>query len=49
MGSLLNKVISFARSPQGKKLIHKAEKVAEDPKTRKEVEDLAAKAGKHHP
>lgn len=46
MASLLSKVIRFARSPQGKKLIQKAEKVAEDPKTRQKVEGVASRITK---
>ncbi len=44
--SLLGKVIRFAQSPQGKKLINRAEKAAQDPKTRKEVEDVASQVEK---
>jgi hypothetical protein len=35
--SPLGKAIKFAQSPQGRKLIKKAEAVAEDPKTREAV------------
>jgi hypothetical protein len=41
MASLLSKVIGFARSPQGRKLLKEAEKAAENPKTQREVEGLA--------
>ncbi len=46
MGSLLGKLTQFVRSPQGKSLIQKAEKAAQDPKTQQEVKDAAAKAEK---
>jgi hypothetical protein len=46
MGSLLGKITQFARSPQGKSLLQKAEKAAQDPKTQKTVEDAAAKVEK---
>lgn len=46
MASLLGKLVTFARSPQGQKLMKRAEKIAEDPKTRKEAEGLVAEAEK---
>jgi hypothetical protein len=46
MGSLLGKLAQFARSPQGKGLIQKAEKAAEDPKNQQAAEDAAAKVEK---
>lgn len=37
--SLLGKIGKFARSPQGKKLMHKAEEIAKDPKTKAKIEE----------
>jgi hypothetical protein len=46
MASLLSKVIKFARSPQGQKLIKQAEHIAEDPKRRKQAEEILEKVEK---
>jgi hypothetical protein len=43
MGSLLGKLVQFAKSPQGKKLAQEAEKVAENPKAQQEVKNVASK------
>jgi len=43
MGSLLEKIMQFAKSQQGKKLVQEAEHAAEDPKTQQEVKNVASK------
>ena len=43
MAGLLGKVASFARSPQGRKLVNKAKHAANDPKNRAKLEDAANK------
>jgi hypothetical protein len=37
--ALLNKLTTFARSPQGRKLAQQAKKVAQDPATKRKIED----------
>jgi hypothetical protein len=37
--ALLNKLATFARSPQGRKLAEQAKKVATDPATKRKIED----------
>jgi hypothetical protein len=40
MPSLFDKLGRFARSPQGKRLMGKAQRVARDPRTRQRIEGL---------
>jgi hypothetical protein len=40
MPSLFDKVGRFARSPQGKRLVGQAQRLARDPRTRKRLEGL---------
>ena len=37
--SLLRNVARFARSPQGKRLIEKGQRMARDPETRRKLDD----------
>jgi hypothetical protein len=37
--ALLNKLTTFARSPQGRKLAEQAKKVASDPATKRKIDD----------
>ncbi|MDX6722491.1 MAG: hypothetical protein QOD73_895 [Solirubrobacteraceae bacterium] len=46
--SLLNKAISFARSPQGRKLAAQAKKVAKDPATKQKIEDARQRLAKRN-
>jgi hypothetical protein len=38
---LLNKIMSFARSPQGQRLLSEAQRRAKDPRTQQQVRDAA--------
>lgn len=38
--SLLSKAARFARSPQGRKAVEQAKKLANDPKNRQKIDDL---------
>ena len=40
MASLVRKLISFARSPQGQRLISEAQRRAKDPETRRKLQEL---------
>lgn len=46
MPGLFDRVGQFARSPQGKRLMEKAQKVARDPKTRRRIADARARLGR---
>jgi len=50
MASLLTSLAKFARSPQGRKAMAKAQQMAKDPKTRQQIADarekLVARGGK---
>jgi hypothetical protein len=46
--ALLNKLTSFARSPQGRKLAEQAKKVASDPETKRKIEDARQKLSKRN-
>ena len=39
MASLLNKIARFASSPQGRRAIQQAKRIASDPKTRQQAKD----------
>ncbi|RZS89738.1 hypothetical protein EV189_1511 [Motilibacter rhizosphaerae] len=41
---LLSKLVTFARSPQGKKLLGEAQRRAKDPQTRAQVQQLVQRA-----
>jgi hypothetical protein len=46
MASLFDKVGKFARSPQAKRLMGQAQRVARDPRTRQKIADLRGKRGR---
>jgi hypothetical protein len=46
MPGLFDRIDRFARSPQGKRLMEKAQKVARDPKTRRRIADARARLGR---
>ena len=39
MAGLFDKVGRFARSPQGKRMVEKAQRLAKDPSTRRKIAD----------
>ena len=41
--SLISKVAKFARSPQGRRLTQQATRMANDPKTKRQIESARAK------
>jgi hypothetical protein len=41
--SLMSKVAQFARSPQGRRMAGQAVRVARDPKTRRQIEQVRAR------
>ncbi len=43
MASLFTSLAKFARSPQGRKAMAKAQQMAKDPKTRQQIADARAK------
>ncbi|TWE29682.1 hypothetical protein [Prauserella muralis] len=43
MASLFSKVARFAKSPQGKRMISQAKRMANDPRTRQQAKDTIAK------
>jgi hypothetical protein len=43
MSSFMNQLTKFAKSPQGKKLVDKAQQIANDPKTKEQVEKAKLK------
>lgn len=43
MAGLFDKVARFAKSPQGQRMIGKAQQAASDPKNRAKINDLVAK------
>ena len=47
--SFLNKITKFAKSPQGKRLMSQAEKMAKDPKTKQRIEDVRERVAHKHP
>lgn len=46
MPRLMKKLSDFARSPQGRQLIAKGKKVAQDPKNQRKLQDLRARLTK---
>lgn len=46
MASLIGRAIRLAQSPQGKKLIAEAQKVARDPKNKQRIEQLRSRLPK---
>ena len=40
MAGMLGKLSQFARSPKGRELTHKAQRVAKDPATRRKIADV---------
>jgi hypothetical protein len=46
MPSLMNRVSTFARSPQGRKLAERAQGIAKSPATRRRVEDVRRRFAK---
>jgi hypothetical protein len=44
--SLLSKVASFARSPQGRQLAEKARRASKDPRNRARIEQVRARMAK---
>jgi len=46
MASLIRKLVGFARSPQGRRLLGKAQKAARDPNTRRRLADARRRLGK---
>lgn len=53
MPSFISRVSQFARSPQGRKLMGQAQRLAKDPKTKARIDDarrkLMARGGKGRP
>ena len=47
--SFLNRITKFAKSPQGKKLMGQAEKIAKDPKTKQRIEDVRERVSHKKP
>lgn len=43
MPGLLDRVGRFARSPQGKRLMQRAQRMTRDPKTRRKIADARAR------
>jgi hypothetical protein len=43
MAGLFNRIGRFARSPQGKRLMEKAQRAARDPRTRRRIADARAR------
>lgn len=43
MASLIDRITRLARSPQGRRLAERAQQLAQDPKTRRKIEDLRAR------
>lgn len=46
--SLMNRIATFARSPQGRKLAEQAKKVANDPETKRKIEEARQKLQKRN-
>ena len=46
MGSLLKRLGDFARSPQGRELIEKGKKAAQDPEKQRKLRELRARIAK---
>jgi hypothetical protein len=44
--SLLTRVAQFARSPQGRRMISEAQRVARDPKTRRQIAQVRERLAK---
>ena len=44
--SIVSKVAKLARSPEGKRLVEKAQHMAKDPETRRKLEGLRSHVGK---
>ena len=40
MASLLRKLMTFARSPQGQRLLSEAQRRAKDPETRRKLQEM---------
>ncbi|MDP8943240.1 MAG: hypothetical protein M3N16_03870 [Actinomycetota bacterium] len=49
MAGLMSKVARFAQSPQGRKLADRAKQMAQDPKNRKKIDGLRARASRKRP
>jgi hypothetical protein len=43
MASLIDRITRLARSPQGQRLVERAQQLAQDPNTRRKIEDLRAR------
>jgi hypothetical protein len=46
MAGLVDRIGRFARSPQGKRLMERAQRVARDPKTRRRIAEARARLGR---
>ena len=46
MPTILDKVTRFARSPQGKRAVERAQRMARDPKTKHRIEEARRRLGK---
>jgi hypothetical protein len=46
--TLLSRIATFARSPQGRKLAAQAKKVATDPETKRKIEDARRRLAKRN-
>jgi hypothetical protein len=46
MAGMMKKISDFARSPQGRELIAKGKKVAQDPKNQRKLQELRSRVGK---
>lgn len=46
MAGMMKKISDFARSPQGRELIAKSKKMAQDPQNQRKLQELRSRLGK---
>lgn len=46
MPSLIDKVTRFARSPQGRRAVERAQRIARDPKTKRRISEARQRLGR---
>ncbi len=44
--AMMHKLTQFARSPKGKQMMDRAQRMAKDPKTRRKIEEARSRIGK---
>lgn len=49
MASLMNRIMAFGRSPEGRRLVAQGKRMASDPRTRNEVKRLFGRLRKRPP